>query len=221
MATKKKATADAPALKKPVRRMDGQPTRAEKRIVNKAVKAASTIQVKELVAAHKATGVEAVGSIEAYSGWTAELGPAMYKLIATGHGMREIAKIHGMPPLVHMLTWLTEGAHPFADIYARAKQAVVALYEEDIQSIGVTSNPLSIVTKKQVLTRDGDIEDIVEERVVDNVERSKLAAATLQWTLSHLRPKKHGRNPEGSAGKNEQLEGLFAALKAGPSEPKG
>jgi hypothetical protein len=99
----------------------------------------------------------------------------------------------------------------------RAQQQLVPYYEELAKDISMTANSYSIVTKKQVLTRDGDVEDLVEERIVDNVERSKLAVSTLQWTLSHLMPKKHGRTPDQSTGAaNEQLKGLIDALKAGP-----
>ena len=73
-------------------------------------------------------------------------------------------------------------------------------------------------TRRQVITKDGDIVWVTEKKTVDNVARSTLALAGLQWSLSHLMPKKHGRQPDGDAGKaNAQLEGLFNALKAGPS----
>jgi hypothetical protein len=101
----------------------------------------------------------------------------------------------------------------------RAKQSLVPLYEEMAQRIAMSPNLGEIKTEKQVVTKDGDIVDTVETRYVDNVERSKLAVATMQWTLGHLKPKKHGRSPDVSDGAaNAQLEGLFAALKAGPTE---
>lgn len=235
MATKKKATANAPALKKPVRRKDGQPTRAEKSAINKAVRRAEVSSSRAIVETTlrevRQSGQDAVAAYVASAEvskiighpveWNDALGKALFALIATGHGMKEISEMPGMPPLFQMLQWLENDAHPFAVTRARAKELLVPLYEETAHRIGMSSNPLILHTKRQVLNRDGDVVDVFEEREVDNVERSKLAISTLQWTLSHLKPKKHGRNPEGSAGKNEQLEGLFAALKAGPVEPKG
>jgi hypothetical protein len=224
MATKKKAT-DAPASKKPAAKKptkkDGGPTRAQKKAINKATKASADAMVRDIVVQHKEAGRTEVPPLPTYSGWTSELEDALYTLIATGNGMREISKMHGMPPLVQMLRWLSDETHPFSLTYARGKQAVVSLYEEDIQAISLAANIGEIRTEKQVLTKDGDVVDVVETKYVDNVERSKLAVATMQWTLGHLRPRKHGRSPDLSGDKpNEQLEGLFAALKAGPADAK-
>lgn len=127
--------------------------------------------------------------------------------------------MEGMPPLFQLLRWLGDDTHPFVSCRARAKALLVPLYEEMAQSIAMNSNLGEIVTEKQVVTKDGDIVDVVERRTLDNVERSKLALQGLQWTLGHLMPKKHGRTPDTMGTKpNEQLEGLFAALKAGPVE---
>jgi len=224
MATKKKAT-NAPASKKPAAKKpakkDGGPTRAQKKVINKATKASADAMVRDIVVQHKEAGRTEVPPLPTYSGWTSELEDALYTLIATGNGMREISKMHGMPPLVQMLRWLSDETHPFSLTYARGKQAVVSLYEEDIQAISLAANIGEIRTEKQVLTKDGDVVDVVETKYVDNVERSKLAVATMQWTLGHLRPRKHGRVPDLSSDKpNEQLEGLFAALKAGPADGK-
>jgi hypothetical protein len=224
MATKKEAT-NAPASKKPAAKKpakkDGGPTRAQKKAINKATKASADAMVRDIVVQHKEAGRTEVPPLPTYSGWTSELEGALYTLIATGNGMREISKMHGMPPLVQMLRWLSDETHPFSLTYARGKQAVVSLYEEDIQAISLAANICEIRTEKQVVTKDGDVVDVVETKYVDNVERSKLAVATMQWTLGHLKPRKHGRAPDQSGDKpNEQLEGLFAALKAGPADGK-
>lgn len=232
MAPKKKAIKSAPASKEPVRRKDGKPTRAEKSKANKAVHKAVTESAKELavtviakqkhvgqvVAAQYRTSADVAKLIGQPVEWTDELGTALFALIATGHSMEEISKTEGMPSLYQLLRWLGEETHPFVKVRTRAKEMLIPLYEEQAQRIAVASNKLSIITKKQVLTKDGDIENLVEEKIVDNVDRSRLALQGLQWTLSHLAPKKHGRNPDGFTGKNEQLEGLFAALKTGPVE---
>lgn len=133
--------------------------------------------------------------------------------------MNAISKLEGMPSVYQMMKWLAEEEHPFTKCRARAQRELVPYYEEMAKEIAMTSNTYDIVTKKQVITKDGDVIEVEETRTVDNVERSKLAVSTLQWSLSHLAPKKHGRNPDPNADKpNEQLEGLFAALKHGPIE---
>ena len=238
MASKKReAATTAPASKepaaakrKPGSKKAGVPTRTEKKQANKArhriVTAAAQTTANKVVSAGKEIGAAIVSRPPAPErerywrkpdvAWTDELGEDLFILMSTGHGMQDIAKLDGMPSVYQMMRWFADEKHPFSSCRTRAQEQVVPFYEELAKDIAMTSNPQTIVTRKQVLTKDGDIEDLVEERVVDNVERSKLAVVALQWTLSHLKPKKHGRNPDLAPGRNEQLEGLFAALKAGP-----
>lgn len=224
MATKKKAKTTAPEAKKPVVRKDGKPTMAEKRVAKKAAvrvekKAAQAkviaikIPIQEAVIAEKKLGRPPNPEFP----WTDELGEQLFALFATGSTLREVADIPGNPSLYQLLKWLADKEHSFSRIHARAKEHLVPLFEDDARAITQKATRYAIVTKKQVVTKDGDVVPTTERRIVDNVERAKLAFAGLQWTLSHLQPKKHGRTPDnGDSGKNEQLEGLFAALKAGP-----
>lgn len=229
MAPKKKATAaSAPASRKPVRRKDGLPTLAEKRAAKKAEHAAVVDSAKLLVktAVQEQRKLGRLASSESVAKiigkpveWSDDLNEALYALISTGHGMREISEMEGMPPLYQMLKWLADETHPFTICRARAKDMLVPLYEETAQAIGMKPNTLRLKTRKQIVTKDGDVVWVTEYRESDNVERSKLALQTLQWTLGHLKPKKHGRNPDPSTGgANEQLKGLFDALKAGPAD---
>lgn len=226
----KKQKATAPTATVPVKTHDGRPTRAEKSAVNKAV---YDVVRKESNAATRAKIAEVKKPIqdsvkeERKIGrppnpdfpWTDELGEQLFSLIATGSTLREVAQIEDGPSLYQLLKWLADDTHPFSKIHARAKELLVPLFEDDARALTQQPTRYAIVTNKQVVTRDGDVEDLVEQRVVDNVERAKLAFQGLQWTLGHLKPKKHGRSADaGTGGKNEQLEGLFAALKAGPVE---
>lgn len=228
MASKKKATASAPASKKSAVRKnkthDGRPSRAEKSVINKAVNASALKIARATIQEQKQAGRTAAGkSIEDIIGkpleWCDALSVALFALISTGHGMTEISGMEGMPPLYQMLQWLGDETHPFCALYARAKAMLVPLYEEKAQEIAMNASTFELRTERQVLTKDGDIVDVVETKYVDNVARSQLAVATMQWTLGHLKPKKHGRNPDPSTGgANEQLKGLIDALKAGPAE---
>lgn len=232
MAPKKKAGAPAQSSKVPSARI----TKADKSAINKARYAANVkaskqiaaVTVEQAKAAGKkiAAGVQttllAPGGTSSYQrvAWTDNLDEALFVLICTGHSMREISEMENMPSLPQMLVWLGDEAHPFSKCRARGKELLVPLYEEMAQGIAMNSNLGKIVTEKQVLTKDGDVVDVKETRYVDNVERSKLALQGIQWTLSHLKPKKHGRNPDlTTGGANEQLKGLFDALKAGPVDP--
>ncbi len=247
MAPKKKASPKTPASKEPVRRKPGSkkvgvPTRAEKKAENKVVFAAVVESAKklqaEIVEPTKQKGKTVVGSLLGGVGsklltqdmtqggrpwlhprveWTEELGQALYALIATGHSLREISEMEGMPSLIQLAGWTAENTHGFADLRARAKETLVPIYEELAETIAANPNPVRLKTRKQIVTKDGDVVWVTEYRDTDGVERSKLALQGIQWALGHLKPKKHGPRPEsGDKSGSEQLEGLFNALKAGP-----
>ncbi len=211
----------------------GLPTRAEKKPENKARHMANVevgrAVARKIVADGRAAGLAAVGKPyiapqEPYwrkptVEWSAKLGEDLFVLMSTGHGMKAISEIEGMPSHFQMIRWLADKTHPFSECRMRALENLVPYYEELAKDITLATNAHDIVTKRQTLDRDGEVVDLEETRTVDNVERSKLAFIGLQWTLSHLAPKKHGRNADqGPSGPNEQLEALFSALKAGPAE---
>lgn len=241
MATKKKAT-NAPASKKLV---TAEPTVVDKKEAAKIAKreaaeqarlariAARAQRTEENRARWKADKEAALqGSQEQLSAirrlasiggpgskvkWTEELSEALFELIATGHGMQQIAEMEGMPSLFCMLKWRADETHPFCKVYTRAKDYLVTLYEEQAHLAAIQPELFVLKTRKQVVTRDGDIVWVTENRTVDNVARSSLKLQAYQWTLSHLKPKKHGAKPDPSTGSaNEQLKGLFDALMAGP-----
>ena len=221
------AATPAKSVRLPGSKKAGLPTKAERRVVSKAIHKVTRELgyglAKTIIKEQKQAGlVVAKQMVQDIIGkpvmWSDKLGEAIFALVSTGHSMDEISKIDGMPSLFQQLKWLSDPAHPFSTTRARAKDMLVPLYEEQGQRIAVNSNPCILKTRRQVLTKDGDIVWIEEEKEIDNVARSTLALQGLQWTLSHLMPKKHGLKPEPVVGPNEQLEGLFAALKAGPAE---
>lgn len=226
----KKQQAKAPDAKVPLNnprkrnsKKAGKPTRAEKKELNKAEYAVTAKALRaEIVDQRMAEAHRILGHAKCIDGsneYTDELGDVLEELIATGHSMDSISRLPGMPSIYFILKWVSNNTHPFAARYARAKQMLVTLYEERALLAAVQPETFTIITKRQALNKDGDIADLVEERIVDNTARSALKMQGYQWTLSHLKPKKHGRNPDqGVDGPNAQLEGLFAALKAGPAE---
>jgi hypothetical protein len=217
---KRESARIARAEKKEAERLARIAKRAEKSAANKAAFAANQ-------AAAKSDARNTLEAIRALPGqakfgrppmpWTQELADNLFELIASGHAMTQIAELDGMPSVVTMLKWRQDEAHPFFSLYTRAKQCLIDLYEEQAQLAAVQPETFVQKTRKQVVTRDGDIVWVTENRVIDNVARSALKVQAYQWTLGHLKPKKHGRNPDPSTGSaNDQLKGLFDALKAGP-----
>lgn len=129
--------------------------------------------------------------------------------------MDKISRRPGMPELKTMIAWLGDPDHPFGKTYMDAKALLVPLYEERAQDAALDATRSEIVTTRYS-DKDGESREV---RIVDNVERAKLIVAAYQWTLSHLKPKKHGRNADPESGRpNDQLKALFDSLKQGPAE---
>ena len=150
--------------------------------------------------------------------WTVELGAKLFTLFATAHTMDEVAAIEGMPPLFTLLTWLATQNHPFAAIYKEARERMIPLIED--RAVTAASKPYmtEIVTTREVIDKDGEIREVTERKIIDNTARSALAADAYRWLLAVKKPRTYGRQPDAPGGANEQLEGLFASLKAGPVE---
>lgn len=147
--------------------------------------------------------------------WSEALGKTLFGLIVVGLSMDKISKRPGMPELKTMLVWLGNPDHPFGKVYKEAKALLVPLYEERAQDAALESTQSEVVTTRYS-DRDGESREV---KIIDNVERAKLRVTAYQWTLSHLLPKKHGRNADPELGKpNDQLRALFDSLKQGPAE---
>ena len=147
--------------------------------------------------------------------WSEALGKTLFGLIVVGLSMDKISQRPGMPELKTMLVWLGNPGHPFGKLYKEAKALLVPLYEERAQDAALEATKSEVVTTRYS-DRDGESREV---KIVDNVERAKLKLTAYQWSLSHLLPKKHGRNADPEAGKpNDQLKALFDSLKQGPAE---
>jgi hypothetical protein len=124
-----------------------------------------------------------------------------------------------MPELWELLSWLADLNHAFAKSFSRARELVIPLYEDRALSLALYSQTGVVKTRRQVVTKDGDIVEVEETREGDAVERAKLGLSAYQWALSWMLPKKHGKQADPEAGKpNAQLTALFDSLKAGPKE---
>ena len=149
--------------------------------------------------------------------YTDELNEKLFQLLCTGASLDTISQIKDMPPLYVMLGWLADETHRFAITYTRARKLVIPLYED--RALDLALNPkLSVVkTKRQALTKLGEVVTLEEERIDDAVERARLGVDAYRWALGWMVPKKHGKQPDvNPSGKNEQLEALFQSLRAGP-----
>lgn len=149
--------------------------------------------------------------------YTDELGECIGKLIASRVSIEKIAMLDGMPSSTTMFGWIANSKHPFAAVYACNKEICVASMEEEIEDVAQNTEVGETVVEKDVMTKFG-MERMVEIRRGDMVQHRQLKINTLQWTLAHLRPRKHGRQAANDGDKpNNQLDALFDALKSGPA----
>lgn len=158
-----------------------------------------------------------VGRPEVEIPYSDELDKQLFKLLSVGTSLDTISTLEGMPDLSAMLTWLADETHKFNSTYARARKLVIPLYEDRALDLALNPKIGVVRTKRQALTKDGEVVTLEEERTDDAVERARLGVQAYQWALGWMVPRKHGKQPDVNLnGKNEQLEALFQSLKAGP-----
>jgi hypothetical protein len=223
-----------PAKKKQVK---ATPPTAARAVAPKKVRIGKLLTKAEKLAACNATSRAAANEVQAMINtraeesvvkrkqggqpypYTEELGKRIHDLLVQGLSVMKASKMPDMPDDVTMFKWIGDPSHPFSELYKRAKQLMVARFEEEIQAIADEPDVQEIVTEREAVV-DGVIVKLKEVRRVDATEHRKLRIDARRWTLSHLMPKKHGRQPEAGIGeKNDQLEALFASLKSGPVAP--
>lgn len=205
MATAKKQKAAPPASK--VRRPKSQ-------------KQARNFQAVAEVKATAYRAIEPIASAFNYAGeYTDALGQALADMVMNGVMLDDVHRLPNAPPLSALLRWIRDSTHPFCKIYYEAKDAQAALYEERALQVALNPEYGIVRTKRQILSRDGNVVNVIDEREDDNVARSELKLKAYQWALGWTRPKKHGKTPDGSSDKpNDQLSALFDALSKGPSD---
>ena len=150
-----------------------------------------------------------------------KLGEMLYELVATGHGLDAISKLAGTPGLVTMLGWLRSESHPFSSLYAQAREAAIPLLEDRAMSVALNPQQGVIRVEREVLDKNGVKVKVVEERVQDAVERSKLALSAYQWVLSWRAPKKHGKAAQPGDDGNDALKQLLGQFRARSEELDG
>jgi hypothetical protein len=203
--------------RQPVKRTGGKPTRVGK-LFTREEKLAKSVAAQQAANDEIQLAITMRAEKRSPGGqpfpYTDALGAEIHDLLVTGLSVMKVAKRPGMPCDVTMFKWIGDPKHPFSELYRKAKQLMVARFEEEIQDIADEEHIGEIHTDRQALTAEGDVVTLTEVRRVDSVEHRKLRIAARQWTLSHLMPKKHGRLPAQNDGEGgSQLEALFQALK--------
>lgn len=164
-------------------------------------------------------------TIVGHDQYTDQLGQELYQLVAMGIHIKAIALMERMPREFTMWQWIARPEHPFSKLYDEARSMLVRKREEHIEEVAVNTESLlvtrTIKERKQVLNAEGkpvwvNVER-TEEVKQDGTKHRELLIRTLQWSLGHLAPKKHGpKSQPAEGGSNPQLDALFASLNAGP-----
>jgi hypothetical protein len=117
--------------------------------------------------------------------------------------------MEGFPNPRVLFTWL-EGNEAFKKRYRAAKNMQLELLGDEM---------VELADKERISNRLKQKQGARPEAISgDNVERSKLQIHTRMWLLARLMPTKYGDRPEPAKDKNNQLEGFFQALMAGPAK---
>jgi len=135
--------------------------------------------------------------------FTPELTRIICELIAGGLSLRAICQDGTMPGQTTVFRWLADPARAeFREQYARAREAALMAYEEDI--LDLSEAALTYTDKEG------------NERIDQgDVARRKLRADNLKWLMSKLAPKKYGDKLElgGSVGRYEATLDLLDELE--------
>src|SRR5215469_13609268 len=124
------------------------------------------------------------------SSYTFEVSEEICHQMAGGKGLRQICSQEGMPDRHTVLRWL-DGNEGFRTRYARAREACMDWYSEEILRIAFDDSGDLII--------DGD-------RVMSGhhvVQRARLKVDTVKWIMAKLAPKKYGDKPVDDAPQQE------------------
>jgi hypothetical protein len=218
MATAKKDGKGAPASAGQVRQAK-KLTRKEKSVARKALYkqvrdefAASRPQVKR--GAH--TGLPTVIRIDGQprpEEYDEVLAKRICMMFATDPEM-SLSGLNADPTMPTVWTfyeWLDSHSDLYKN-YTRAREIQADVQAEALKDTAANALRGVTTTRRQVVTKDGDVIDLEEERVQDNVERAKLMVTTQQWLLSKIRPKKYGAQPL-ELENNDSLKDLLGAFR--------
>ena len=135
--------------------------------------------------------VNKTGRPSSYSPETAE---EICQRMVNGQGLLKICSDEGMPDRSTVYRWL-EANQDFRDRYARAREALMDFYAEQILTIAFDESG------DIVIEQDGNRSKAVANHA--KVQRDRLKVDSLKWITSRLFPKRYGDKTE-SLGQNDQ-----------------
>lgn len=141
--------------------------------------------------------------------FTQEIADAVCRKMAEGLSLREICRADDMPPESTVRNWAIEDREGFSAQYARAREAQVDRWAEEI--LEISDDGSNDWMERQ--NKDGSTFQVVDH---EHIARSKLRADTRKWLMSKIAPKKYGdkvmnehSGPDGGPIKTERVERLI------------
>lgn len=119
-----------------------------------------------------------------------EIAQAICERLASGVSLREICRTEGMPPESTVRGWAIDDVQGFSAHYARAREAQLETWADEIIEIAEDGSNDWIERKG----KDGEVVDTVLDH--EHVTRSRLRIDTRKWLMSKLAPKKYGEKIE-------------------------
>jgi hypothetical protein len=107
--------------------------------------------------------------------------------MASGQGLRQICSADDMPARTTVLRWLDSNPD-FRDRYARAREALMDFYSEEILKIAFDDSGDFFIERDK---RGRDMMVANHARV----QRDRLKVDSLKWIMSKLAPRRYGERP--------------------------
>lgn len=108
--------------------------------------------------------------------------------MVSGQSLAEICRSDDMPSRSFVNKWLSEDAE-FADRYARAREALMDYWADQITAIADDGERDILLRKRE----DGSEYEFIDH---EHINRSRLRVDTRKWLMSKLSPKKYGDKVE-------------------------
>lgn len=158
---------------------------AGEEIVEPKIPITPVIITAEVIAVEKAVEKAKIKRRKRRHKFTAPLGKALCKMLASGMTLNEVCRRPLMPPESTVRSWAIDPAHPFSAKYVRAREIGYAKMADQI--IDIADHSVNDYMRR--VTKDGGVETLINREVL---ERTRLRIETRKWLLSKALPKMFG-----------------------------
>jgi hypothetical protein len=117
--------------------------------------------------------------------YTQAIADEVCERMANGESLREICRSDHIPHEATVRTWSTDDREGFATQYARAREALMEYWADEIIDIADDGTNDWMQRKAQ----DGSVAKVLD---AEHVQRSRVRIDSRKWLMSKLAPKRYG-----------------------------